>query len=32
MKLIIVGDGGVGKSTYRELLENKNFNERYPLL
>lgn len=29
MKLIIVGEGGVGKSTYRELLENKAFKERH---
>ena len=29
MKLIIVGEAGVGKSTYRELLENKDYRQRY---
>ena len=29
MKLLIVGEGGVGKSTYREILENKPFKQNY---
>lgn len=29
MKLLIVGDGGVGKTTYRKILENKAFEPKY---
>lgn len=29
MKLLIVGDGGVGKTIYRKILENKGFEQKY---